>query len=257
MYGKIEPEKTPNRFKHYLVLAAKVAAFTLVLGALFWGVSLLLHWVNARWLHLSDLGATSLGQAGIMAIALLLPAIDRGGFRNLGIFGQWKGYDAAVIPGIIVLHFVGSMITVGIMYVTGNVDQSQSEGAMQVFSQFGAMDAGTFLYAGLGLALQAGIGEELLFRGYVMTRLERLGLGAWPIILLSALIFGLVHVPGYGLLNSLSKAVWFGIPTGAYFWYRRNLGPLMAAHALMDYMGFLLLFVILKLSGGQIPTMPQ
>lgn len=257
MYGKIEPEKNSNRMRKNLILTGKVFGLTLVLGALFWGVSLLLHFVNERWLHLGDLGATSLGQAGIMAIALLLPLIDRGGYRNLGIFGKWKGYDAAVIPGIITVQFVGSMITVGIMYAAGLLNQEQNVGAMDVFSQFGALDVGTFMYTGLGLALQAGIGEELLFRGYVITRLERLGLSGWSIILLSALIFGLVHVPGYGWLNSLSKAIWFGIPTGAYFWYRRNLGPLMIAHALMDYIGFLLMFVILKLSGGHFPTLPQ
>ncbi|HYG57372.1 MAG TPA: CPBP family intramembrane glutamic endopeptidase [Symbiobacteriaceae bacterium] len=257
MYGKIEPEGNPNRFKGYLLLGVKVTAFVVGLGILFLLWTGFFQWVNQRWLHLPVLASLSLGQASILALALLLPAIDRGGFRNLGVLGTWKGYDAGVIIGIIGLHVVGSMVSVGLMMGTGTMPQEDSMKAIGVFSQFGALNAGSFLLTGFGLALQAGVGEELLFRGYVMTRLERLGLGAWPTIIISALLFGLVHMDGYGLLSSLSKAIWFGIPTGAYFWYRRNLGPLMAAHTLMDFMAFLLLFVMMKLTGGQIPTFPQ
>ncbi|HWI63591.1 MAG TPA: type II CAAX endopeptidase family protein [Symbiobacteriaceae bacterium] len=210
----------------------------------------------AHWLKLGALASASMTQAGLMLVAVVFPLIDGGGFRSLGVFTAWKGFDVAVIPGVLILHIVGSLMTMVVLMVAGLYDPQTSQGAMDTFSNFGQLETGSLALTALGLSLQAGIGEELLFRGYVVTRLERLGLKPWVCILLSALIFGLVHVPGYGWAASLPKAIWLGIPTAAYFWYRRNLGPLIVAHAFLDFSLFMLLGLILKLTGGQLPAMP-
>lgn len=188
-------------------------------------------------LKLPPLGAVAMGQVGILFVAVLFAALDGEGFHRLGIFGPWRAYDFGIIIGIIGLHFVGSAITGALMMMGGQMDLEERAAGV-LLKSFGAYDSGTFLLIALGLALQSGIGEELLFRGYVISRLERLGLTAWPAILASALLFGLVHWPGYGFLASMSKAVWFGIPTGAFFWYRRSLGQVMVAHASMNFFGF-------------------
>jgi membrane protease YdiL (CAAX protease family) len=211
--------------------------------------SLYLSGLFGRWLGLSPMAATGVGQVSFMLLLILFAAADGGGFRSLGVTGVWRGYDAAVIVGVLVTQTVGSGLTALILQQLG-VLKLEGRAVMDLFQTFSAYPFGAFVAAAFALALLAGVGEELIFRGYVITRLERLGLGPWGCILLSALTFGLVHWPGYGLLPALSKAVWFGIPTGAYFWYRRNLGPLMVAHTLLDFLGFLLVYAVGKFAPG-------
>lgn len=245
MQGNLDPEVRTNRIKTILWLVAMALAFL--------GVSFVTGWIATQF-KLSLLASAAVGQVGILLLALVFAFADGGGVRALGLLTRWHGWEVAVIPGVIMLHFVGSAITSVIATLSGQMDPSKME-AMTVFQEFAKMDPGTFLGVALFLSILVGFAEELLFRGYVITRLERLGLGAWPCILLSALIFGLVHAPGYQLIASLSKAIWFGIPTGAYFWYRRNLGPLVIAHGLMDFLAFVALYVMLRLTGGVIPGM--
>lgn len=246
MEEKVQPEMGKSRVKQSLWLVGLVVAFFAVQ---------LTGSAVAYYFRLGALASAAVTQVGILLVAVLFALVDGGGFRSLGVFARWRVFDVAVIPGVLLLHIAGSIATILVLVLAGLYDPASSQGAMTTFSQFGKLDPGALALAAMGLSLQAGIGEELLFRGYVITRLERLGLNWWACILLSALIFGLVHVPGYGWAASLPKAIWLGIPTGAYFWFRRNLGPLIVAHTVLDFSMFMLLGLILKLTGGQIPTM--
>lgn len=210
----------------------------------FFGATLLAQ-VAAHRLALPLLQRALLIQLTLLVLATTFALIDGDGLANLGLWGKWKGYDAAVIAGIMLVHWTGSVLT-GVALMSADLIDIENKAIGTLFDSFAAMEPGAFLLLALGLAVVTGIAEELLFRGYVITRLERLHLGAWPTIVLSALIFGLVHWPGYGLLPALSKAVWFGIPTGFYFWHRRNLGPLIAAHVLIDFLGFAMAYVALR-----------
>ena len=88
----------------------------------------------------------------------------------------------------------------------------------------------------------AGFVEEFLFRGYLMERLVDLQGKetklAWVIALVvSAVIFGFVHLrqgPA-GILKVAAYGLLFGM---AFLTVRRNLWPLMIAHALMDTLSF-------------------
>lgn len=246
MEEKVQPEMGKSRVRQSLWLVGLVVAFFAAQVA---GSAL------AHYLRLGALASASVTQAGIMLVALLFALTDGGGFKSLGVFTRWKAFDVAVIPGVLLLHIVGSIATMLLLLLVGWYDPASSQDAMTTFANFGKLEPGSLALTALGLSLQAGIGEELLFRGYVITRLERLGLKWWACILLSALIFGLVHVPGYGWAASLPKAIWLGIPTGAYFWFRRNLGPLMLAHTVLDFSMFMLLGLVVQLTGGQLPTM--
>lgn len=230
-----------GRGRRLLWLGAMALAFIVV----FLGLQIV-----AAVLGLQPLAAAALGQVGILAVGIAFALADGDGIRSLGILGKWQGYDLAIIIGIITTNLLGSLIMSAVIASAGQMESMEKQAAGALIKAFGSYDTPTFMLIALGLAALSGVGEELLFRGYVITRLERLGLTAWPTILTSALIFGLVHWPGYGFLPSMSKAIWFGIPTGIFFWRRRSLGPLMAAHGLMNFLGFAAVHLALKVFPG-------
>ena len=99
------------------------------------------------------------------------------------------------------------------------------------------------LYAKLYLitagALAAGVCEEIVWRSYAITRMERLmgGSRLKPIVLL-AILFGIWH----GLsLHALFCAV-YGLVAGYIFARTRRLPSLMAGHWLTDVLGSITLF---------------
>jgi membrane protease YdiL (CAAX protease family) len=87
------------------------------------------------------------------------------------------------------------------------------------------------------IALAAGVGEEMLFRGVFQGTLARwLGPGwGWGA---ASLLFGLLHpiTPGYILLATL-----LGAYLGALWIYSGNLLSVMVAHAVYDFLALLYL----------------
>ena len=87
------------------------------------------------------------------------------------------------------------------------------------------------------IALVAGIGEELLFRGTIQAALSR-WLGLWPGLAVASLLFGLLHpiTPTYvaiaTLLGAYLGAIW--IATG-------NLLTVIIAHAIYDFVALVIL----------------
>lgn len=83
----------------------------------------------------------------------------------------------------------------------------------------------------------AGFCEELIWRGYIITRLEARGQRRWSAILLSAISFALSH--GF-LPDKLLVTLLLGIVGGLYYTRERNLVPLMLAHMVVDLWRFAL-----------------
>jgi len=90
--------------------------------------------------------------------------------------------------------------------------------------------------------ISAGFCEELIWRGYIITRLEARGRRRWPAILLSAASFALIH--GIFLLDKLLVTFLLGIVAGLYYIKERNLVPLMVAHTIVDLWSFGLFFFV-------------
>jgi membrane protease YdiL (CAAX protease family) len=112
---------------------------------------------------------------------------------------------------------------------------------------------------GLGVGITAGVCEEAIFRGFVMTQARDAGLPVIVQVALSALLFGLAHI-GWGtmtghinvgaLLGSIgATAVLGALLGGVYVLGHRSLTPVMAAHGAIDIAiePWLMLFA---LSGG-------
>ncbi|GAA2797888.1 CPBP family intramembrane glutamic endopeptidase [Crossiella cryophila] len=106
---------------------------------------------------------------------------------------------------------------------------------------------GTLVVTVFLVFLTASVGEEVFYRALLQTRLEAL-LGRWPAILLSALLFALMHLPtrlpilgdlGYTLAAVLAVQGVFGLVAG-YLWSRyRNLWAVIALHAGVNHLSLL------------------
>lgn len=94
--------------------------------------------------------------------------------------------------------------------------------------------------------LFAGLGEEFLFRGYLMTRLSQIFGGsrpAWALAIVGqAIAFGLAHwyQGPVGMVPIAAGAIVTGVACVAW---GRNLWPAIIAHGLVDTLGFTMLYL--------------
>lgn len=107
-------------------------------------------------------------------------------------------------------------------------------------------DLGAYLIVVPCAWLFAGLGEEFLFRGYLLTRLAEIFGGsriAWGLAIVGqAIAFALAHwyQGPVGMVPIGIGAVLTGIVTTAW---GRNLWPAIIAHSLIDTLGFTLLYL--------------
>ncbi len=86
--------------------------------------------------------------------------------------------------------------------------------------------------------------EELIWRGYLITRLEKRGYKPWNANILAAISFALMH--GIFFPDKLVAVFLIGITNGWYYQRQRNLVPLMIAHAVLNLWSFSLFFFLPK-----------
>jgi hypothetical protein len=103
-----------------------------------------------------------------------------------------------------------------------------------------------FLWAMVVMWASAAFAEEVLFRGYLLTRLTELfgkqAAGWIAAIIIGALLFGLSHFY-QGPVGIVGTGV-TGLVLGAGYWLGgRNLWPLIIAHGLGNSLGFTMLFL--------------
>jgi membrane protease YdiL (CAAX protease family) len=85
-------------------------------------------------------------------------------------------------------------------------------------------------------AIQNAVLEEIIVVGYLITRLRQLGLRAWQMVVISALLRGSYHLyQGFGAF--VGNAV-MGVVFALFFLRFRRVGPLIVAHSLLDIVAF-------------------
>lgn len=95
-----------------------------------------------------------------------------------------------------------------------------------------------FIISWLGVLIVSSVGEELVYRGFLLNRLQVL-LGSnrpWACgvaVVVSGIVFGLAHYK-WGLVGIVQTTAMGLILAAAYVVLKRNLWPLIAAHAIMD-----------------------
>lgn len=87
--------------------------------------------------------------------------------------------------------------------------------------------------------MSAGVVEELLFRGYTITRLTMLTGNVWLAGALALVAFAALHVPywgwGFAVMGLLGGAV-----ATTFFIWKKDLLAMMVFHAITDAMGFVI-----------------
>jgi membrane protease YdiL (CAAX protease family) len=81
------------------------------------------------------------------------------------------------------------------------------------------------------IGLTGGSVEEILYRGYAVERLATILGNPWAAGALSAIIFGIAHIPGWGVGFALTADLPFGILMTAFYLWRRDLAANILAHS--------------------------
>jgi membrane protease YdiL (CAAX protease family) len=89
------------------------------------------------------------------------------------------------------------------------------------------------------LPFRAAVTEEVVFRGYAMTRIEALTRSRILAFFVPAVVFSIAHAPVFGLAYALAVAP-LATVLGLLFLWRRNLWANMIAHAGVDTVGLFL-----------------
>jgi CAAX protease family protein len=222
--------KTPSRFRPLIDFSAIVALgylMKVVLDQFMWRYS----------------GPVSLG---IMLSVIFLYLRSMGeGWSWIGLVEIRSRKGLGLLPFQVLIAFFAILLTGFILNSAGEAlslefMKPDKSGAQ---NRFGDIAGNTELYVfWLAIVWFAGPAEELYFRGFMIGKLrEILGTSGWATVLsivTPALIFGLGHVYYLGLRGLVMTggiAVSLGV---LYILYKRNIWPLMIAHAAANSLTF-------------------
>lgn len=102
-----------------------------------------------------------------------------------------------------------------------------TEGMQAGMDQLAAMPAWFRVVVGL----TGGMIEEIFYRGYAIERLATITGRAWLAGLISALVFGLAHIPEWGFGFAIAADLPFGLLMTAFYLWRRDLLANILAHS--------------------------
>lgn len=190
----------------------------------------------ARSLFVPTILIRTVGVIGVLALVL------RGSgqrFRSVGVHRSSLGINALVGVGATAVSYGLIIILMAIVWLMRPQSLEQmTENAERLMAMIPKLHPLAFL----PVAILVGVYEELLFRGFLMTRL-RCGTGSWTIaVLVSTGIFTALHAmdqTNVALVAIASLSLVVSIVT---IW-RRSIVPAVVTHTLFNYSQFLSLYV--------------
>lgn len=90
------------------------------------------------------------------------------------------------------------------------------------------------------LVVTAAVSEEILFRGFLMSRVEELTGRAWTAVLATVVLFVVAHMAHFGLAANAVQAV-LTLGMALLFLWRRDLTAPVVMHLVIDGTGLILL----------------
>lgn len=138
---------------------------------------------------------------------------------ELATNGLAKNLFIGILIGVVL-----QSLTILVIYATGSFN-------------IVAVNPVSFIIIPLTVAFTAAILEEILIRGILFRVLEE-KLGSYIALVLSAIIFGALHLsnPGATLVSALCVSIEAGVLLGAAFMYSRNLWFPIAIHFAWNFM---------------------
>ena len=91
-------------------------------------------------------------------------------------------------------------------------------------------------------AFTAGVVEELIMRGYIQPRLEIIFKNPYAAIIISSVLFGLLHYK-YGTFANVLGPIFIGFVFAFYYWKFRNIKVIIICHFVWDVVSLLLIKV--------------
>jgi len=209
-----------------MLLSMLSLAYTVLLASM---VPLLAAW-SARRLRVSEISTTTLYVTALAyqwLLALLTYAVllmDGEGPGDVGFLPIPPGVGVASALAILVL---GTVVIAGSEGLKGHLGEAPSTLRAKLIPRTGSE---ILLFA--LLCLSAGICEEFVFRGYLVSRLSRLSGSVQAAALVSAVLFGFGHA-AYGWSGIIRAALVGWILTLPLF-LAGSLFPSVVAHAAID-----------------------
>lgn len=164
-------------------------------------------------------------------------------------FNGWRNIVRNILRSVVVLvAALGAFILASIPMV--NMGFSVQKADMSSYSWL-QRDLTMLILALPAVYLVSALGEEVIYRGFLITRLSELSNSsrrsmAAFIMVFSAVIFGLIHF-SWGLMGIVQTTCMGLALAASYLLLKRNLWPLILAHGYMDSV----LLVQIYLSPGQ------
>lgn len=188
------------------------------------------------------------GPVSLITLLVLLTVY----LRRRGIY--WSGMGLRAVPGAKSKWLMVPQTLLGIVAIiaTGIVTQTAlqaigiaplPEGQDAATDRFGGIAGNLPIYLmwlGIGI-VSGGFAEEMFFRGYLITRLQTAfkGLPLSPVLAVfgAGIIFGYGHFYYQGLSGWITTGMIGAVIGSLFLLYKRNLWPLIIAHAFVDALG--------------------
>ncbi|MCZ6642788.1 MAG: type II CAAX endopeptidase family protein [Gammaproteobacteria bacterium] len=185
----------------------------------------------------------------VVMLATLYAALRMRGnnWSHLGVsfqFAGWRKVGVTLRQALIV--FVCAVIAFGLGSVIGANIVGIPEGADFQSYEYLQGNLGMLLLSLAGVYVVSSFGEEVLFRGYLMTRCAEFfsdqKLGNRIAILISTVVFALIHYD-WGVMGILQTGCMGFVLAYAYLRVHRNLWVNIIAHGFMDTILFVQLYL--------------
>ncbi|MEO8416613.1 MAG: type II CAAX endopeptidase family protein [Ginsengibacter sp.] len=155
--------------------------------------------------------------------------------QPLLIWGEKKYKIATYLLSVIIIFlvlFAGGLIIQKLLSFVSQAKSVRLSALLNIFRNNNPMLFFT--------AFTAGVVEELIFRGYLQPRLEIISNSPSLAIILSSLLFGLLHY-SYGTLFNVIGPVFIGLVFALYYRKYKNITVLIVCHFLWDAISLLIL----------------
>lgn len=175
--------------------------------------------------------ASSAVTLGVLAFFALVAGATGPGLQAMGLgLAGWRTV-LGVGLGLFVACLVLTLVTLGLDRLLGGADARLMRRLIPRTSRERRLFA--------GVSLMAGLGEEIVYRGYLVTVLTGALGGPWMALLVSSLAFGTLH--GYQGGGGVVRTALLGALLGGGFIATGSLWPAIVAHTAVDLVGGLIL----------------